>query len=97
MCFFVVNCSVLERASSQMSYLGAFLKETTAGSVESDDADIEDNRAPSIASSKSNLSEISIVSFFPQLIDIIACFQPWRTFFSAVTLHNVTVFLHTPF
>ncbi|BES88698.1 serine threonine-protein kinase [Nesidiocoris tenuis] len=50
----------LERASSQMSYLGAFLKETTAGSVESDDADIEDNRAPSIASSKSNLSEISI-------------------------------------
>ncbi|XP_014247988.1 serine/threonine-protein kinase Genghis Khan isoform X2 [Cimex lectularius] len=51
----------LERASSQMSYLGAFLnKEATAGSVESDDADIEDNRAPSITSSKSNLSEISI-------------------------------------
>ncbi|XP_073988373.1 serine/threonine-protein kinase gek [Rhodnius prolixus] len=54
----------LERASSQMSYLGAFLKDsataTTQGSVESDDADVEDNRAPSVASSKSNLSEISI-------------------------------------
>ncbi|XP_014282082.1 serine/threonine-protein kinase Genghis Khan isoform X1 [Halyomorpha halys] len=49
----------LERASSQMSYLGAFLKES-GGGVESDEADIEDNRAPSITSSKSNLSDLSI-------------------------------------
>lgn len=44
-----------------MSYLGAFLKES-GGGVESDEADIEDNRAPSITSSKSNLSDLSIVS-----------------------------------
>ncbi|XP_054256943.1 serine/threonine-protein kinase MRCK alpha-like isoform X2 [Macrosteles quadrilineatus] len=54
---------ILERPSSQMSYLDHFLKETSArhgGSVESEEGDIEDNRAPSIASSKSNLSEMSM-------------------------------------
>lgn len=49
-----------------MSYLEHFLKETTSstrhGSVDSVEGDIEDNRAPSITSSKSNLSELSIVS-----------------------------------
>ncbi|XP_003425741.1 serine/threonine-protein kinase Genghis Khan [Nasonia vitripennis] len=54
----------LERPTSQMSYLEHFLKETAGnarhGSVDSVEGDIEDNRAPSIASSKSNLSELSI-------------------------------------
>ncbi|XP_043282570.1 serine/threonine-protein kinase Genghis Khan isoform X2 [Venturia canescens] len=54
----------LERPTSQMSYLEHFLKETASstrhGSVDSVEGDIEDNRAPSIASSKSNLSELSI-------------------------------------
>ncbi|XP_020291183.1 serine/threonine-protein kinase Genghis Khan isoform X2 [Pseudomyrmex gracilis] len=54
----------LERPTSQMSYLEHFLKETTSntrhGSVDSVEGDIEDNRAPSITSSKSNLSELSI-------------------------------------
>lgn len=48
-----------------MSYLEHFLKETGStrhGSVDSVEGDIEDNRAPSITSSKSNLSELSIVS-----------------------------------
>lgn len=49
-----------------MSYLEHFLKETASstrhGSADSVEADIEDNRAPSISSSKSNLSELSIVS-----------------------------------
>ena len=60
-----------------MSYLEHFLKGTAAaaaaagggnpgsqrhGSVDSVEGDIEDNRAPSITSSKSNLSELSIVS-----------------------------------
>jgi len=57
---------VLERPTSQMSYLEHFLKETTSstrhGSVDSVEGDIEDNRAPSVTSSKSNLSELSIVS-----------------------------------
>lgn len=56
---------VLERPTSQMSYLEHFLKETSGtrhGSVDSVEGDIEDNRAPSITSSKSNLSELSIVS-----------------------------------
>lgn len=64
MMFFLCR-TVLERPSSQMSYLDHFLKETSTrhgGSVESEEGDIEDNRAPSIASSKSNLSELSIVS-----------------------------------
>lgn len=51
-----------------MSYLEHFLKETASstrhGSADSVEADIEDNRAPSISSSKSNLSELSIVSIF---------------------------------
>ncbi|XP_058807394.1 serine/threonine-protein kinase Genghis Khan isoform X2 [Phymastichus coffea] len=54
----------LERPTSQMSYLEHFLKETASnarhGSVDSVEGDIEDNRAPSITSSKSNLSELSI-------------------------------------
>lgn len=81
--------TVLERPSSQMSYLDQFLREsssnqksasqqsisamqqpvtatTTAiyhgGSIESEEGDIEDNRALSIASSKSNISELSMVS-----------------------------------
>lgn len=33
------------------------------GSIESEEGDIEDNRALSITSSKSNLSEVSLVSF----------------------------------
>lgn len=64
--------SVLERPTSQMSYLEHFLKETTSstrhGSVDSVEGDIEDNRAPSITSSKSNLSELSIVSNFDTFI-----------------------------
>lgn len=55
-----------------MSYLERFLKETAGstrhGSVDSVEGDIEDNRAPSIASSKSNLSELSIVSLKFKLI-----------------------------
>ncbi|XP_012250949.2 serine/threonine-protein kinase Genghis Khan isoform X1 [Athalia rosae] len=54
----------LERPTSQMSYLEHFLKETAGstrhGSVDSVEGDIEDNRAPSLTSSKSNLSEQSI-------------------------------------
>lgn len=48
-----------------MSYLDHFLKESSTrhgGSIESEEGDVEDNRAPSITSSKSNLSELSIVS-----------------------------------
>jgi serine/threonine-protein kinase MRCK len=48
-----------------MSYLDKFLIESSNrqhGSVESEEGDVEDNRAPSLASSKSNLSELSIVS-----------------------------------
>lgn len=51
-----------------MSYLEHFLKETASstrhGSADSVEGDIEDNRAPSITSSKSNLSEFSIVSTY---------------------------------
>ena len=57
--------TVLERPPSQMSYLDHFLKESSmrhGGSVESEEGDVEDNRAPSFTSSKSNLSELSIVS-----------------------------------
>lgn len=70
MCYLSDFCIllVLERPTSQMSYLEHFLKETTSstrhGSVDSVEGDIEDNRAPSITSSKSNLSELSIVSIF---------------------------------
>ncbi|XP_033211751.1 serine/threonine-protein kinase Genghis Khan isoform X1 [Belonocnema kinseyi] len=60
----IKSSPVLERPTSQMSYLEHFLKETASstrhGSVDSVEGDIEDNRAPSIASSKSNLSELSI-------------------------------------
>ena len=48
-----------------MSYLDKFLIESSNrqhGSIESEEGDVEDNRAPSLASSKSNLSELSIVS-----------------------------------
>ncbi|GFG29816.1 hypothetical protein Cfor_00242 [Coptotermes formosanus] len=58
--------SVLERPSSQMSYLDKFLIESSnrqRGSVESEEGDVEDNRAPSLASSKSNLSELSIAKW----------------------------------
>lgn len=104
------NClvSVLERPSSQMSYLDQFLREsssnqksasqqsisamqqpvtatTTAiyhgGSIESEEGDIEDNRALSIASSKSNISELSMVSnflrdFMPKLTQTITVIGP---------------------
>ncbi|XP_067007456.2 serine/threonine-protein kinase Genghis Khan isoform X3 [Anabrus simplex] len=53
----------LERPPSQMSYLDRFLKESSTrhgGSVESEEGDIEDNQVPSVASSKSNLSDLSI-------------------------------------
>ncbi|XP_046752043.1 serine/threonine-protein kinase MRCK beta isoform X2 [Diprion similis] len=60
----VVYKPVLERPTSQMSYLEHFLKGTVEstrhGSVDSVEGDIEDNRAPSITSSKSNLSEQSV-------------------------------------
>ncbi|XP_057341565.1 serine/threonine-protein kinase MRCK beta isoform X1 [Microplitis mediator] len=60
----IVSSPVLERPTSQMSYLEHFLKETAGstrhGSVDSVEGDIEDNRAPSLTSSKSNLSELSI-------------------------------------
>lgn len=77
--FFLI---VLERPSSQMSYLEQFLKENNqlqvqsqtydnvppllyqGGSIESEEGDIEDNRALSLTSSKSNLSELSMVRFF---------------------------------
>lgn len=36
------------------------------GSIESEEGDIEDNRALSISSSKSNLSESSLVSYYIQ-------------------------------
>jgi len=49
---------VLDRPSSQMSFLEQFLKESSfRGSLESEEGDIEDN------SSKSNLSELSTVIF----------------------------------
>lgn len=58
-----------------MSYLEHFLKETSGstrhGSVDSVEGDIEDNRAPSITSSKSNLSELSIVS----ILTYISCIK----------------------
>lgn len=61
-----------------MSYLEHFLKETAGstlrhGSVDSVEGDIEDNRAPSLTSSKSNISDLSVVrtlSFFFELITI---------------------------
>ncbi|XP_037073228.1 serine/threonine-protein kinase Genghis Khan-like, partial [Pollicipes pollicipes] len=55
----------LDRPPSQMSFLDQFLKEPPlrrsagaggSGSVESEEADVEDNRVPSIASSKSEYS-----------------------------------------
>lgn len=52
-----------------MSYLDKFLIESSnrqRGSIESEEGDVEDNRAPSLASSKSNLSELSIVSINTQ-------------------------------
>ncbi|PSN44675.1 hypothetical protein C0J52_15639 [Blattella germanica] len=62
--------AVLERPSSQISYLDKFLKESStcrAGSIESEEGDVEDN--PSLASSKSNLSELSIDPNIPQGLD----------------------------
>lgn len=38
------------------------------GSIESEEGDIEDNRALSMTSSKSNLSELSMVIFFVNII-----------------------------
>jgi len=63
-----LSFAVLDRPPSQISYLDHFLKESPirhGGSVESEEGDIEDNRAPSIASSKSNLSDMSSVSCLP--------------------------------
>lgn len=57
----------LDRPSSQMSFLEQFLKESSVRTRSNstseegaDEADIEDNRAPSIASSKSNASDRSM-------------------------------------
>lgn len=51
----------MERPASQISYLDHFLKESrNTGSIESEDGDIEDNRVPSLTSSRSNLSELTI-------------------------------------
>ncbi|XP_076060516.1 serine/threonine-protein kinase gek isoform X4 [Oratosquilla oratoria] len=55
---------VLERPASQMSFLEQFLKETSlrrGGSLESEEGDVEDNRAPSVpslASSRSFRSQV---------------------------------------
>ena len=72
--------AVLERPSSQISFLEHFLNNTSltsnadntslmndryhrmGGSAESEEGDIEDNRIPSVESSKSNLSELSNVN-----------------------------------
>lgn len=59
--------TVLERPASQMSFLEQFLKETSLrrqGSLESEEGDVEDNRAPSvpsIASSHSFVSQVGLV------------------------------------
>ncbi|XP_034934095.1 serine/threonine-protein kinase Genghis Khan isoform X2 [Chelonus insularis] len=71
----IVSSPVLERPTSQMSYLEHFLKETAGsarhGSVDSVEGDIEDNRAPSLTSSKSNLSELSIDPTSPLSHDLL--------------------------
>lgn len=66
--FFIFCSVVLDRPSSQMSFLDQFLKESpfrthsNSGSEDgADEADIEDN--PSLASSKSNTSNHSLVSY----------------------------------
>lgn len=54
--------SVLERPASQMSFLEQFLKETSLrrqGSLESEEGDVEDNRAPSVPSIASSHSFVS--------------------------------------
>lgn len=81
-----------------MSYLEHFLKETTSstrhGSVDSVEGDIEDNRAPSITSSKSNLSELSIVSIL-QYDGISGITRDYRddAFFHADTVENISRFM----
>lgn len=71
-----------------MSYLDQFLKETNSVqhhqgsiqdhhpyqniSVELDDGDIPDNQALSVTSSKSNLSELSLVIKLIRLIEVFA-------------------------
>ncbi|XP_064087873.1 LOW QUALITY PROTEIN: serine/threonine-protein kinase Genghis Khan-like [Macrobrachium nipponense] len=55
---------VLERPPSQMSFLEQFLKETSlrrGGSLESEEGDVEDNRAPSVPSLASSRSFVSQV------------------------------------
>lgn len=104
--------SVLERPSSQMSYLDQFLKETNSnqqqsqlntpqqfdqqsasgqpilyhtGSIESEEGDIEDNRALSLTSSKSNLSELSLVSnLFIYLESHWITFRKFRFFYFVI-------------
>ena len=57
-----------ERPASQMSILEQFLKETNmrrGGSLESEEGDVEDTpSAPSLASSKSYLSQVSVFILF---------------------------------
>lgn len=53
---------LLERPASQMSFLEQFLKETSlrrGGSLESEEGDVEDNRAPSVPSLSSSRSFVS--------------------------------------
>lgn len=103
--------TVLERPSSQMSYLDQFLKETNSstqqqqqfegsggpvpsgpqqllyqgGSIESEEGDIEDNRALSMSSSKSNLSELSMVREWTSFRLI----SDYKMFFFSSTIHRV--------
>ncbi|KAK7079886.1 hypothetical protein SK128_013347, partial [Halocaridina rubra] len=56
---------LFERPASQMSFLEQFLKETSlrrGGSLESEEGDVEDNRAPSVPSLASSRSFVSQVS-----------------------------------
>lgn len=57
--------AVMERPASQMSILEQFLKEMPlgrGGSLESEEGDVEDNRAPSVPSLTSSRSFVSQVS-----------------------------------
>lgn len=53
-------------------------------SIESEEGDIEDNRALSIASSKSNLSEVSLVSLIIYTVDFFQLFFCWKEFYKKI-------------
>lgn len=63
--FSCATTTVMERPPSQMSILEQFLKEMPlgrGGSLESEEGDVEDNRAPSVPSLTSSRSFVSQVS-----------------------------------